>query len=66
LLIDTVSRVNPTCGDKPGHDENLNCGDFQHQISQPLGGVNRAGRFGSLGHSGKPRGIAGQRRNLRG
>ncbi len=59
LLVETANRVNPICGDKPGHDENLNCGDFQHQIGQPLGGINRSRGSGGLRHAGKPRSIAG-------
>ena len=38
----------------------------QHQIGQPLGGVDRAGRFGGGRHCGEAAGLGGQRRDLGG
>ena len=51
---------------KPGHDENLNCGNFNDQVGQPFGGIGRAAAFGRLRHLRKPRRIIRQRRDFSG
>ena len=44
--------------DKPDHDENLNCGNFNDEVGQPFGGVNNADGFGPLCHLCQLRWIA--------
>jgi len=41
----------------PGHDENLNCGNFNDQVGQPFGGIGGAAAFGPLRHLCKLRRI---------
>ena len=51
---------------KPGHDENLNCGNFNDEVGQPFGGVNSADGFGPLCHLRQLRWIVRERRDRRG
>src|SRR5262249_35357720 len=58
-LMSRPSRASGTgCPALEGEDKGFfasDSGDFDHQISQPIGGIEPAGAAGGLGHRGKPR-----------